>query len=87
MYLQVASELVTKFKHEIDSYLDLVINTTENELGRCGPMANVYRSVVEATCSRIVNPLVSFIHTCVVCILLVRFQESKTKIFKKSLLL
>lgn len=62
MYLQVASELVTKFKHEIDSYLDLVVNTTENELGRCGPLANVYKSVVEASCSRIVNPLVSFIH-------------------------
>lgn len=61
--LQVASELVTKFKHEIDSYLDLVVNTTENELGRCGPMANVYKSVVEASCSRIVNPLVCFVCT------------------------
>lgn len=57
--IQVAYELVTSFKEEINAYLNLVVNTTENELGRCGPLANVYKSVVEASCSRIVNPLVS----------------------------
>lgn len=36
------------------------MNATENELGRCGPLANVYKSIVVAGCSRIVNPLVRF---------------------------
>lgn len=36
-----------------------MVNQTENELGRCGPLANVYKSVVVAGCNRIVNPLVS----------------------------
>lgn len=56
--LQVAHELVVSFEEEINNYLTLVVNQTENELGRCGPLANVYKSVVEASCSRIVNPLV-----------------------------
>lgn len=57
--LQVAQELVTSFKNEINSYLNLVINKTENELGNCGPISNVYKSVVVAGCNRIINPLVS----------------------------
>lgn len=56
---QVALELVTSFKNEINNYLNLVINKTENELGNCGPISNVYKSVVVAGCSRIINPLVS----------------------------
>lgn len=56
---QVANELVSSFEEEINSYLNLVVNQTENELGRCGPLANVYKSVVVAGCNRIVNPLVS----------------------------
>lgn len=59
-WLQVANELVISFEEEINAYLNHVVNQTENELGRCGPLANVYKSVVVAGCNRIVNPLVSF---------------------------
>lgn len=55
---KVAKELVASFKDEINSYLNLVINQTENDLGRCGPLANVYESIRVAGCNRIVNPLV-----------------------------
>lgn len=58
LQLQVARELVTGFKDEINNYLNLVVNQTENDLGRCGPLANVYNSVRSAGCNRIVNPLV-----------------------------
>lgn len=58
---KVARELVTSFRDEINSYLKLVVNKTENEWGNCGPISNVYKSVVVAGCNRIVNPLVSFV--------------------------
>lgn len=56
---KVARELVANFKDEINSYLTLVVNQTENDLGKCGPLANVYDAVRVAGCNRIVNPLVS----------------------------
>lgn len=55
---KVAKELVASFKEEINNYLNLVVNQTENDLGRCGPLANVYESMRVAGCNRIVNPLV-----------------------------
>lgn len=57
--LQVAQELIVNFKDEINSYLNLVVNKTQNDLGKCGPLSNVYKSVHVAACNRIVNPWVS----------------------------
>lgn len=45
---------------EITKYVTLVITKTKNDLGRCGPMSNVYKSVVVASCNRVVDPFVSF---------------------------
>lgn len=56
---KVAQELITSFREEINNYLNLVINKTENEWGNCGPISNVYKSLVVAGCNRIINPLVS----------------------------
>uniref|UniRef100_A0A1B0D4C1 Prominin n=1 Tax=Phlebotomus papatasi TaxID=29031 RepID=A0A1B0D4C1_PHLPP len=56
---QVIGELTTGFRNEITSYLDLVIRTTENQVGRCGPISNVYNATLVAACNRVIDPLVS----------------------------
>lgn len=56
---QVAHELLDSFSKDIKGYLNLVINTTKSEVGRCGPISNVYDSMIVATCSRVVDPFVS----------------------------
>lgn len=35
-----------------------MVNKTENDLGKCGPLSNVYKTVVVSACSRIIDPLV-----------------------------
>jgi hypothetical protein len=59
---QLARELAQEFTIEITNYLQLVINTTQNDLGRCGPLSNVYKAVFVASCKRIVDPFVSIFH-------------------------
>lgn len=56
---KVAGELVTKFQDEIRNYLNLVVNKTQNDLGKCGPLSNVYSSLVVAGCNRVIDPFVS----------------------------
>lgn len=56
---QVAHELLDSFSKDIKGYLNLVINTTKSEVGRCGPISNVYDSMIVATCNRVVDPFVS----------------------------
>jgi prominin 1 len=56
---QVAHELLDSFSRDIKGYLSLVINATKSEVGRCGPIANVYDSMIVAACNRIVDPFVS----------------------------
>jgi Prominin len=69
---QLARELAEEFTTEITDYLYLVINKTENEVGRCGPLSNVYKAVYVATCKRVVDPFVS-IFWCGVFVVLTRF--------------
>ncbi|XP_055708127.1 prominin-like protein isoform X5 [Phlebotomus papatasi] len=57
---QVIGELTTGFRNEITSYLDLVIRTTENQVGRCGPISNVYNATLVAACNRVIDPLNGF---------------------------
>lgn len=54
----VTSELVNGILQQIHSYLNLVIEATSKNIGRCGPIANVYDSMTVATCNRIVDPFV-----------------------------
>lgn len=48
---------------EITAYLTHVINKTTNDLGRCGPLSNVYESLLVAGCNRVVDPFVSVVAT------------------------
>ncbi|XP_053685563.1 prominin-like protein isoform X1 [Sabethes cyaneus] len=75
----VVTELTNGFLDQIHSYLNLVIDSTTKELGRCGPLANVYDSMTVAACNRIVDPfngfwagvawcLVIFLPTIVLCV-------------------
>lgn len=56
---QVAHELLDSFSRDIKGYLSLVTNATKTDVGRCGPISNVYDSMIVATCSRVVDPFVS----------------------------
>lgn len=56
---QAARELITNFKGEINSYLNLVVERTKKDLGRCEPMSVVYKSLVVAGCNRVIDPFVS----------------------------
>lgn len=56
---QVAHELLDSFSKDINGYLKLVINATKDDVGRCGPISNVYDSMIVATCNRVVDPFVS----------------------------
>lgn len=56
---QVAHELLDSFSRDIKGYLSLVINATKTDVGRCGPISNVYDSMIVATCNRVVDPFVS----------------------------
>ncbi|XP_055531338.1 prominin-like protein isoform X3 [Wyeomyia smithii] len=75
----VVTELTQGFLNQIHSYLNLVIDSTTKEVGRCGPLANVYDSMTVASCNRIVDPfngfwagvawcLVIFLPTIVLCV-------------------
>lgn len=59
----VTEELVSGFNNQIHSYITLVIESTEGDIGLCGPVYNVYESVIVASCNRIVDPFVSISHT------------------------
>lgn len=56
----VTSELTNGILDQIHSYLNLVIEATSKNIGRCGPIANVYDSMTVATCNRIVDPFNGF---------------------------
>ena len=60
---QVSHELLDSFSRDIKGYLSLVINATKSDVGRCGPISNVYDSMVVATCNRVVDPFVSYLKT------------------------
>ena len=59
LYRQVAAELLQGFIREINTYIGIVLKGMEEDLGRCGPLSNVYKSVLVAGCNRVVDPFVS----------------------------
>ncbi|CRL08743.1 CLUMA_CG021257, isoform A [Clunio marinus] len=67
---QVAHELLDSFSRDIKGYLDLVINATKSDVGRCDPISNVYDSIVVAACNRVVDPFNGFWAGVVFCVLL-----------------
>lgn len=55
-----AQSLAAHFTLEMNKYLDFVIHAVEKNIGKCGPLANVYDSSIVAGCNKIVDPLNGF---------------------------
>lgn len=56
----VTQELFETFTEQINIYLNLVITTTKEGVGKCQPLSNVYNSMMVATCNRIIDPFNGF---------------------------
>lgn len=60
-FLQGTVENFTRdFMKEINNYLSLVVDKTLEDVGRCGPISNIYNATVVATCNKIVDPINGF---------------------------
>lgn len=55
---QVANEMLEGFKGNLNVYLSMVVNSTQDEVGKCGPLSQVYNATVVGACSAIINPYV-----------------------------
>ncbi|XP_061501156.1 prominin-like protein isoform X2 [Anopheles gambiae] len=84
----VTEELVSGFNNQIHSYITLVIESTEGDIGLCGPVYNVYESVIVASCNRIVDPFNGFWAGVVWCLLLflpsIIFGVKLSTLYQKS---
>ncbi|XP_052893944.1 prominin-like protein isoform X3 [Anopheles moucheti] len=84
----ITEELVTGFTNQIYAYIKFVIDSTENDIGLCGPMYNVYESVIVASCDRIVDPFNGFWAGVVWCLLLflpsIIFGVKLSTLYQKS---
>lgn len=57
---QAVQNFTMDFMEEITFYLDRVVDKTQNEIARCGPISNVYNASVVATCNKIIDPINGF---------------------------
>lgn len=84
----ITLELVNGFTQQIFSYINLVIDATQNDIGLCGPVHNVYQSVIVASCNRIVDPFNGFWAGVVWCLLLflpsIIFGVKLSTLYQKS---
>ncbi|KAJ6641812.1 Prominin-like protein, partial [Pseudolycoriella hygida] len=56
----VASDLLEGFVREINTYVTIVLQGIQKDLGRCYPLSNVYKSMLVAGCNRVVDPFNGF---------------------------
>ncbi|XP_049293875.1 prominin-like protein isoform X4 [Anopheles funestus] len=84
----ITEELVTGFTNQIYAYIKFVIDSTQDDIGLCGPMYNVYESVIVASCQRIVDPFNGFWAGVVWCLLLflpsIIFGVKLSTLYQKS---
>ncbi|XP_058121237.1 prominin-like protein isoform X2 [Anopheles coustani] len=84
----ITLELVTGFTEQIFAYINLVVDSTQNDIGLCGPVHNVYQSVIVASCNRIVDPFNGFWAGVVWCLLLflpsIIFGVKLSTLYQKS---
>uniref|UniRef100_A0A182WKT3 Prominin-like protein n=1 Tax=Anopheles minimus TaxID=112268 RepID=A0A182WKT3_9DIPT len=84
----ITEELVTGFTNQIYAYIKFVIDSTQNDIGLCGPMYNVYESMIVALCNRIVDPFNGFWAGVVWCLLLflpsIIFGVKLSTLYQKS---
>lgn len=57
---QLATEFGKAFIHQVNNYLDRVIESILKDVGKCGPLSNAYNATLVASCNRILYPFVSF---------------------------
>ncbi|KZC13741.1 Prominin-1-A [Dufourea novaeangliae] len=79
-YVQLlATRFGNAFLHQVDDYLEHVIENAMSEVGRCGPVSNAYNATLVAGCNRILDPfngfwasvgwcLILFIPTIIICV-------------------
>ncbi|XP_071636208.1 prominin-like protein isoform X4 [Temnothorax longispinosus] len=79
-YVQyLATKFGNAFLHQVDNFLEHVIESAMFKIGRCAPVSNAYNATLVAGCNRILNPfngfwasvgwcLVLFIPTIVLCV-------------------
>uniref|UniRef100_A0A182NIR2 Prominin-like protein n=1 Tax=Anopheles dirus TaxID=7168 RepID=A0A182NIR2_9DIPT len=84
----ITTELVTGFSNQVYAYINLVMDSTQNDIGLCGPMYTVYESVIVASCNRIVDPFNGFWAGVVWCLLLflpsIIFGVKQSTLYQKS---
>lgn len=56
---QVANEMLEGFKGNLNGYLSMVVNATQDEVGKCGPISEVYNATMVGACNAIIDPYVS----------------------------
>ncbi|XP_037940754.1 prominin-like protein isoform X3 [Teleopsis dalmanni] len=67
---ETAESLVNYFSSEIVRFLGMVVDSVENKIGLCEPLARVYDAGVVAACNRIVDPWNGFWAGVIVCVVL-----------------
>lgn len=56
---ELANDFLTGFKGQLSNYLDKVSRDTENEVGKCGPISQVYNATLVGACKQVIDPFVS----------------------------
>ncbi|KAH0947412.1 hypothetical protein HN011_009786 [Eciton burchellii] len=79
-YVQyLATRFGNAFLHQVDKFLEHVIDSAMNKIGRCAPVSNAYNATLVAGCNKILDPfngfwasvgwcLILFIPTIVLCV-------------------
>ncbi|XP_058053748.1 prominin-like protein [Anopheles bellator] len=84
----VTEELVNGFTQQIFAYINLVIDATQSDIGLCGPVYNVYQSMIVASCKRVVDPFNGFWAGVAWCLLLflpsIIFGVKLSTLYQKS---
>ncbi|XP_044759870.1 prominin-like protein isoform X2 [Coccinella septempunctata] len=70
MIRQAAADFAQKILDQVEKYMDRVINKTENEVGQCGPLSNVYNATLTTVCDKIALQMNGFWFT-LLCSMLV----------------
>lgn len=63
-------ELKNHLIGQIDNYIKFIVDSIQNDVGKCGPIANVYQSGVTAVCNKFVDPLNGFWAGTAWCVIL-----------------
>ncbi|XP_014605355.1 PREDICTED: prominin-like protein isoform X9 [Polistes canadensis] len=79
-YVQyLATKFGNAFLHQVDDFLEHVIDSAQNKVGRCQPVSNAYNATLVAGCNKILDPfngfwasvgwcLILFLPTIVLCV-------------------